>query len=170
MSKMRISVVGTGHVGLTTAACFAHLGHEVLGVDDDAEKISLIERGEVPFHEPGLTELVREGLDSGRLRVSTETHRAANHGDVVFISVNTPTRATGEANLAMVEQVARMIARTLEGYTVVAEKSTVPVETGVWIERTISRTAPRSCWTRRSPARSCPTPSAPSTSGSRASS
>ena len=69
MSKMRISVVGTGHVGLTTAACFAHLGHEVLGVDDDAEKISLIERGEVPFHEPGLTELVREGLDTGRLRV-----------------------------------------------------------------------------------------------------
>ena len=143
MSKMRISVVGTGHVGLTTAACFAHLGHEVLGVDDDAEKISLIERGEVPFHEPGLTELVREGLDSGRLSVSTETHRAASHGDVVFISVNTPTRATGEANLAMVEQVARMIARTLEGYTVVAEKSTVPVERGVWIERTISRTAGR---------------------------
>jgi UDPglucose 6-dehydrogenase len=141
--KVRISVVGTGHVGLTTAACLAHLGHEVLGVDDDAEKISLIERGEIPFHEPGLTELVREGLDTGRLRVSTETHRAAVHGDVVFISVNTPTRPTGEANLTAVEQVARMIARTLEGYTVVAEKSTVPVETGVWIERTISRTAGR---------------------------
>ena len=143
MPKMRISVVGTGHVGLTTAACLAHLGHEVLGVDDDAEKISLIERGEVPFHEPGLTELVRGGLDTGRLRVSTETHRAAGHGDVVFISVNTPTRPTGEANLTAVEQVASMIARTLEGYTVVAEKSTVPVETGVWIERTISRTAGR---------------------------
>jgi len=138
---MRISVVGTGHVGLTTAACLAHLGHEVLGVDDDAEKISVIARGEVPFHEPGLTELVREGLDTGRLRVSTETHHAASHGDVVFISVNTPTRPTGEANLTAVEQVARMIARTLDGYTVVAEKSTVPVETGVWIERTITRTA-----------------------------
>jgi UDPglucose 6-dehydrogenase len=138
---MRISVVGTGHVGLTTAACLAHLGHEVLGVDDDAEKIGLIARGEVPFHEPGLAELVREGLDTGRLRVSAETHEAARYGEVVFISVNTPTRPSGEANLVQVEQVARMIARTIDGYTVVAEKSTVPVETGVWIERTISRSA-----------------------------
>ncbi|MFN2545346.1 MAG: UDP-glucose/GDP-mannose dehydrogenase family protein [Actinomycetota bacterium] len=141
MATMRIAVVGTGHVGLTTAACLAHLGHEVLGVDDDAEKISIIARGEVPFHEPGLAELVREGLDTGRLRVSSETHEAARYGDVVFISVNTPTRPSGEANLAQVEQVARTIARNLDGYTVVVEKSTVPVETGVWIQRTISRMA-----------------------------
>src|SRR4029077_21025980 len=80
VTHMRISVVGTGHVGLTTAACLAHLGHEVLGVDDDTEKISRTERGEVPFHEPGLAELVREGLDTGRLRVSSETHQAARHG------------------------------------------------------------------------------------------
>jgi UDPglucose 6-dehydrogenase len=138
---MRISVVGTGHVGLTTASCLAHLGHQVLGVDDNAEKIEMISRGDVPFHEPGLAELVREGLDAGRLRFSSETHEAARFADVVFISVGTPTRATGEANLVQVEQVSRTIARNLDGYTVVAEKSTVPVETGVWIERTISRTA-----------------------------
>src|SRR5438093_10817963 len=123
---MRISVVGTGHVGLVTAACLAHVGHEVLGVDDAAEKIELIQRGEIPFHEPGLAELVREGLDTGRLRVSPDTHEAARYGDVVFISVGTPTRPSGEANLVQVEQVATMTARTLEDYTGVAEKSTVP--------------------------------------------
>jgi UDPglucose 6-dehydrogenase len=138
---MRIAVVGTGHVGLTTAACLAHVGHEVLGVDDDAEKIARIAQGEVPFHEPGLAELVLEGLEAGRLRVSSATHEAARFGEVVFISVGTPTRPTGEANLAQVEEVARNIARNLDGYTVVAEKSTVPVETGEWIRRTISRTA-----------------------------
>src|SRR5256885_2708945 len=79
--NMKISVAGTGHVGLVTAACFAHVGHEVLGVDDDAQKIELIERGEVPFHEPGLLDLVRDGLASGRLHVTTDTARAARHGD-----------------------------------------------------------------------------------------
>ena len=140
---MRISVVGTGHVGLTTAACLAHVGHDVLGVDDDAEKAAAISRGEVPFHEPGLTELVREGLDNGRLRMSNDPREAAGHGEVVFICVGTPTKESGEANLVQVERVARIVAGSLDGYTVVAEKSTVPVETGVWIRRTIEREAPR---------------------------
>ncbi len=138
---MRISVVGTGHVGLTTAACMAHVGHEVLGVDDDAEKVASIARGDVPFHEPGLTELVREGLDKGRLRVSATASDAARHGDIVFVCVGTPTKESGEANLVQVERVARVLARSLDGYTVVAEKSTVPVETGQWIQRTIGREA-----------------------------
>ncbi|HEY7283723.1 MAG TPA: UDP-glucose/GDP-mannose dehydrogenase family protein [Actinomycetota bacterium] len=138
---MRISVVGTGHVGLTTAACLAHTGHDVLGVDDDGEKVGSIARGVVPFYEPGLTELVREGLDTGRLRMSNDPREAAPHGEVVFICVGTPTRESGEANLVQVERVARMVADTLEGPTVVAEKSTVPVETGQWIRRTIERQA-----------------------------
>src|SRR3954469_6475827 len=127
---MRISVVGTGHVGLTTAACLAHVGHDVLGVDDDAEKAAAISRGEVPFHEPGLTELVREGLDNERLRMSNDPRTAAGHGEVVFICVGTPTRSSGEADLDQVDRVARIVAGSLDGYTVVAEKSTVPVETG----------------------------------------
>jgi UDPglucose 6-dehydrogenase len=138
---MRISVVGTGHVGLTTAACLAHIGHDVLGVDDDAEKAAAIARGEVPFHEPGLSELVREALDAGRLRMSNDPREAAPHGEVVFICVGTPTKDSGEANLVQVERVARMVADTLDGYTVIAEKSTVPVETGQWIRRTIEREA-----------------------------
>jgi UDPglucose 6-dehydrogenase len=139
---MRVSVVGTGHVGLTTAACLAHVGHDVLGVDDDAEKAASITRGEVPFHEPGLAELVREGLDAGRIRMSNDPREAARHGEVVFVCVGTPTRDSGEADLVQVERVARMVAATLDGYTVVAEKSTVPVETGQWIRRTIEREAP----------------------------
>jgi UDPglucose 6-dehydrogenase len=139
---MRISVVGTGHVGLTTAACMAHVGHEVLGLDDDAERVATIARGDVPFHEPGLPELVREGLDTGRLRVSTDLREAAPHADVVFICVGTPTKESGEANLIQVERVATIVARNLDGYTVVAEKSTVPVETGLWVHRTMAIEAP----------------------------
>jgi UDPglucose 6-dehydrogenase len=139
---MRVSVIGIGHVGLTTAACLAHIGHEVLGVDHDAKKVAAIERGSVPFHEPGLSELVREGLDSGRLRVSADPASAAPDGEVVFICVGTPTLESGAADLAQVERVARIVARTIDGYTVVAEKSTVPVETGLWIRRTIEREAP----------------------------
>ena len=132
--SVKISVVGTGHVGLTTAACLAHIGHEVLGVDDDAEKIAQIERGEAPFHEPGLSELVAEGLDTGRLRVSTSTAEAAAHAEVVFVCVGTPTLPSGEADLAQVERVGRAVAANLHGYAVVVEKSTVPVETGVWLQ------------------------------------
>jgi UDPglucose 6-dehydrogenase len=134
---VRLAVVGCGHVGLTTAACLAHIGHEVLGVDDDAEKIAVIARGEAPFHEPGLLELVREGLETGRLRVGTDAADAARHGEVVFVCVGTPTHPSGEADLAQVERVGRVVAKHLEGYAVVAEKSTVPVETGLWLRRLI---------------------------------
>ncbi len=139
---MRVSVIGTGHVGLTTAACLAHVGHEVLGVDDDAEKAATIARGEAPFHEPGLLDLVREGLDTGRLRISTDLPEASRHAEVAFVCVGTPTKETGEANLVQVERVATLVARNLEGYTVVAEKSTVPVETGHWVRRTMETEAP----------------------------
>jgi UDPglucose 6-dehydrogenase len=133
LGHVKISIVGTGHVGLTTAACMAHIGHEVLGVDDDAEKIAQIARGEAPFHEPGLSELVREGLDTGRLRVSPSTAEAAAHAEVVFVCVGTPTLPSGEADLDQVERVGRVVAANLAGYAVVVEKSTVPVETGVWL-------------------------------------
>jgi UDPglucose 6-dehydrogenase len=141
---MRISIIGTGHVGLTTAACMAHVGHEVLAVDEDDERVVTIARGDVPFHEPGLLELVREGLDTGRLRVSTDLEEASAHADVVFICVGTPTKESGEANLVQVERVATIVARNLNGYTVVAEKSTVPVDTGLWVRRTMEIEAPPS--------------------------
>src|SRR5436190_16912966 len=107
---MKISVVGTGHVGLTTAACLAHIGHDVLGVDDDGEKAGRIGAGEVPFHEPGLSELVREGLDAGRLSMTADSAEAARHGDIVFVCVGTPTSETGEADLRQVARVAETLA------------------------------------------------------------
>jgi UDPglucose 6-dehydrogenase len=139
---MRIAIVGTGHVGLVTAACLAHVGHDVLGTDVDAEKIATIARGELPFHEPELADLLREGLETGRLRVSADTSEASRHGEVVFVCVRTPTKPSGEADLSQVEQVAAEVAANLDGYTVVAEKSTVPVGTHRWVRRTIAEAAP----------------------------
>jgi UDPglucose 6-dehydrogenase len=138
---VRISVVGTGHVGLVTAACLAHLGHDVLGIDQDVEKARLIGQGEIPFHEPGLLELVRQGLDAGRFRMASAPEVAPRHGEIVFICVGTPSHPSGEANLVFVEQVSRTVAQNLHAYTVVTEKSTVPVQTGRWVERTIRLTA-----------------------------
>jgi len=132
---MRVTVVGLGHVGLTSAACFAHLGHDVLGVDDDAEKLAVIQRGESPFFEPGLPDLIRGSLRSGRLTVASPLD-ASFTAEVSLICVGTPIRETGEANLTSVENAARRIATAHVGYTVLTEKSTVPVGTGDWIRRT----------------------------------
>jgi UDPglucose 6-dehydrogenase len=140
---MKISVVGTGHVGLVTAVCFAHVGHDVLGVDDDDAKIARIASGDAPFYEPGLTEMLRTVLKSGKLRVSADVAEAARHGDVVFICVGTPTKPTGEADLAQVQTVAREVAGTLDHYVVLVEKSTVPVGTGEMVRRAVEAAAPQ---------------------------
>lgn len=138
---MRISVVGTGHVGLTTAVCLASIGHEVLGVDEDAGKIGLISEGKVPFHEPGLQEMLRQEFALGRMRVSTDVSDAARQRDVIFICVGTPTGQGGETDLTQVERVTRTIANALDGYSVITEKSTVPVGTGQAIQRTMREAA-----------------------------
>lgn len=128
---MRVSVVGTGHAGLVTAACLAHVGHEVLGVDADPAKIAVIERGESPFHEPGLADLIREGLDGGGLRFSADVTEATGFGEVAFSCVGTPTMDSGAADLSQVESVGRSLARGLRG--ILAQRSTVPVGTGAWL-------------------------------------
>ncbi len=127
---MRVSVVGVGHVGLSTAVCFAYLGHEVLGVDEDAGKIAKIVQGEMPFVEAGLGEMLREQLAQGRLRFSTDVAEAARGQDVIFICVGTPTEPSGKPDLSQVQRVAQTLADALDGYAVIAEKSTVPVGTG----------------------------------------
>jgi UDPglucose 6-dehydrogenase len=136
---MKVAIIGTGHVGLTTAACFASVGHEVVGVDSDREKLDRIIRGDVPFFEPGLTELTCAQVDSGRLTFTHSIAEATQQAEALFICVGTPARATGEANLVYVEAVAREIASSLPGYRLVAEKSTVPVETGEWVRMTMQR-------------------------------
>lgn len=139
---MRLSVVGIGHVGLVHAACMASVGHEVLGVDEDAAKVQAISEGRLPFFEPGLAELVQAELTSGRLRVSTEVADAVRDRDIAFVCVGTPTKPNGEPDLSQVERVAATLASAIEGYVVIAEKSTVPVGTGEAVRRGVESMAP----------------------------
>jgi UDPglucose 6-dehydrogenase len=134
---MDISVVGAGHVGLVTGACFADLGHSVVMVDNDAKRIANLKKGVMPYYEPGLEELVARGVREKRLTFSTSLKEGVAQSTIIFIAVGTPQKATGEADLAYVETVARSIAECLSGYRLVVEKSTVPVQTGKWIAHTI---------------------------------
>jgi UDPglucose 6-dehydrogenase len=126
--NMRIAVIGSGYVGLVSAACFAELGHEVISVDNDAAKIAALERGEVPIHERFLAELLMQHFGS-RLRFSVSVNEAVKKSDAVFITVGTPQSKTGEADLSYVEAVAREIAAAIDCRKLIIEKSTVPVRT-----------------------------------------
>jgi UDPglucose 6-dehydrogenase len=135
---MRVGVIGTGHVGLITGVTLASVGHDVVGVDSDGEKIARLQLGEAPFFEPGLPELLDEVTGAGRLRFSTDIADAVVGREVVFVCVGTPPRASGEANLVAVEDAARHVARAVSGDLIVVEKSTVPAGTADRIRRTIS--------------------------------
>ncbi|MDQ4024574.1 MAG: UDP-glucose/GDP-mannose dehydrogenase family protein [Actinomycetota bacterium] len=136
---MRIGVIGTGHVGLVTCTSMAKVGHEVVGTDVDAEKIEMLKDGRSPFFEPGLEELLAELLGTGSLTFSARSEDAVAEADVVFISVGTPPRASGEANLVAVEQSAIDVARRATKRTVVVEKSTVPAGTAQRLRRTLKQ-------------------------------
>jgi UDPglucose 6-dehydrogenase len=140
---MQISVIGTGYVGLVTGACFAEFGVNVLCMDTDAKRIARLEKGEVPFYEPGITELVAKGLNQSRLSFTTDLTRAVDHGQVIFIAVGTPPKKDGSADLSFVEEVGRGIARTMTSYKVVVTKSTVPVGTGELLRKVISSNQPK---------------------------
>jgi UDPglucose 6-dehydrogenase len=136
---MRLTVVGAGYVGLTTAVCFAHLGNEVMVVEKLPEKVQALKRGEVPFYEPGLEEMLRESQRLGRLSFTTDLKEGLGFSDVIFICVGTPQKPDGSADLSQVEEVARETARFMEGYKLLVEKSTVPVNTHKLIKRTVER-------------------------------
>lgn len=141
---MRIAMIGTGYVGLVSGACFAEFGPTVTCVDVDAEKVERLRRGEIPIYEAGLDELVRKGVDAGRLVFTTELAAAVREADAVFIAVGTPSRrGDGHADLRFVEAAAVEIAKALTGYTVVVTKSTVPVGTGRKVAQIIRETAPQ---------------------------
>jgi UDPglucose 6-dehydrogenase len=126
---MNVTVIGTGYVGLVTGACFAEFGVKVTCVDKAAEKIQALLRGEIPIYEPGLDALVARNVQAGRLSFTTDTSEAVAGALVIFIAVGTPPRPDGSTDLTYVEQVAREIGRTMDGYKVVVTKSTVPVGT-----------------------------------------
>ena len=136
---MKIGVVGLGHVGLVSAACLAHVGHDVVGVDSQKERVERLKGGRLPFFEPGLEELVSETTAAGRLEFETDPRAAVQEPEVVLICVGTPARPTGEADLSQVENLATQLGAHLHSYRVLAEKSTVPVQTGQRILKTIGR-------------------------------
>lgn len=126
---MKVAVVGTGYVGLTTGACLADTGHEVVCADILEDKIATLREGRVPFYEPGLEEIVRHNLEAGRLRFTTDVAAAVRSSYVVFIAVGTPPNEDGSADLQHVLAAARSIGRAMDGERVVVTKSTVPVGT-----------------------------------------
>jgi UDPglucose 6-dehydrogenase len=135
---VKITVIGVGHVGLVTAACMAELGHDVVGMDDDQQKVATLQAGEMPFFEDGLAELTAAGVAAGRLRFTEDAADAVAGADVVFISVGTPTNADGSPNLSYVQAAAAAVASHATGPVVVAEKSTVPVRTGERIRHALT--------------------------------
>jgi UDPglucose 6-dehydrogenase len=136
---MRLTVVGAGYVGLTTAVCFAHLGNEVMVVEKLPEKVQALKEGKVPFYEPGLEEMLKENLSLGRLFFTTDLKEGLDFSDVIFICVGTPQKPDGSADLSQVEEVARETAKLMEGYKLLVEKSTVPINTHKLIKRTVER-------------------------------
>lgn len=140
---MRVAMIGTGYVGLVSGACFSDFGHEVVCVDKDAAKIEMLEAGKMPIYEPGLDVLVAENVRAKRLSFTTSLADAVPDADAVFIAVGTPSRrGDGYADLSYVHAAAREIAESLQGYTVIVTKSTVPVGTGAEVERIAKETNP----------------------------
>jgi UDPglucose 6-dehydrogenase len=150
--RPRLTVLGTGYLGMTHAACMASEGFEVLGVDTDAEKVARLNDGDVPIFEPGLEELVREGLRSGRLEFTTSYERAADFGDVHFVCVGTPQRRDGHgADLSQVNSCIDALAPRLSRPCLVVGKSTVPAGTAVALAARVAASAPAGdsaevCW------------------------
>jgi UDPglucose 6-dehydrogenase len=139
---VNICVVGTGYVGLVTGAVFADLGNEVVCVDNVARKIAQLQAGQMPIYEPGLEEMVARNVADGRLSFTTDLAAAVRRAVIVFITVGTPAKDTGQTDLAAVEAVARQIAQAMERYTVIVNKSTVPVGTGDLVREVIERHQP----------------------------
>jgi UDPglucose 6-dehydrogenase len=135
---MRIAVVGSGYVGLVAGACLADLGHDVIVVDNDQEKLAALRRGEVPIHEQFLPELLQRHRDQ-RLHFSDDLHAAVHASSAIFVAVGTPPTDSGDADLSYVESVAREISGAIDDYKIVVEKSTVPVYTSEWVRKIILR-------------------------------
>jgi len=131
---MKISVIGAGYVGLTTAACLSQIGHDVFCSESDVEKLQMLESGIMPLFEPHLKDVIAESRKSGRLTFGS-TEDAIEFGQAIFICVGTPPLANGDADLSAIEAVARMIAKRAVGYRLIVEKSTVPVQTGAQLHR-----------------------------------
>jgi UDPglucose 6-dehydrogenase len=135
----KITIIGTGYVGLVTGACFAEVGHKVICVDCDENKIAMLKSGGIPIYEPGLEEMVASNVAAGRLSFTTCTREGVENSDIIFIAVPTPMLPNGGVDLTFIEKVAREIAASMDRYKIIVDKSTVPVKTGDKVSETINR-------------------------------
>ncbi len=136
---MDIAIVGSGYVGLVTGACFADVGHNVICVDNDEEKIKTLQAGRIPIYEPGLEEIVHRNVSAHRLHFSSSIREGVDKSHIIFIAVPTPPQPNGDVDLSFIEKVSREIADVLTDYRVIVDKSTVPVKTGERVAETIKR-------------------------------
>jgi len=136
---MKLTIIGTGYVGLVTGTCFAEVGHRVICVDRDEAKVKLLRSGGMPIYEPGLDELVKKNVAAGRLSFTSSTAEGVEKSDVIFIAVPTPPLSDGSVDLSFIEGVAREIAGAMGSYKIIVDKSTVPVKTGENVAETIKR-------------------------------
>ena len=141
---MKITIIGTGYVGLVTGTCFSEFGHEIICIDRDKRKINELLAGKIPIYEPGLQDLVLKNMQEKRLRFDTDAGKAVPWADTVFIAVGTPSsrRGDGYADLTFIYEAAREIAPLLTGYTLIVNKSTAPAGTARQIARIIRETNP----------------------------
>ena len=131
---MRVCVIGTGYVGLVTGVCLSHIGHDVICVDNNEEKVKLMQSGQSPIYEPGLSELMKSSANSGKLTFTSDLAKGVSHGEILYIAVGTPPLPTGESDTRYVEAVARGIGTHLKDeYKVIVNKSTVPIGSGDWV-------------------------------------
>jgi UDPglucose 6-dehydrogenase len=136
---MKLTIIGTGYVGLVSGTCFAEVGHHVVCVDNDATKVKTLQAGGIPIYEPGLEELVKKNSAAGRLKFTNNTAEGVANSDVVFIAVPTPPQSDGSVDMSFIERVARDIAGGMTDYKIIVDKSTVPVQTGDKVAETIKR-------------------------------
>lgn len=136
---MKLTIIGTGYVGLVTGTCFAEVGHNVICVDSDAAKVDLLKSGGIPIYEPGLEELVKMNVAAGRLSFTNSTAEGVDKSDIIFIAVPTPPQPDGSVDMSFIEKVAREIAGAMTSYKIIVDKSTVPVKTGDKVAETIKR-------------------------------
>jgi UDPglucose 6-dehydrogenase len=132
---MRVCTIGTGYVGLVTGVCLAHIGHDVLCVDNNPAKVEMMQSGKSPIYEPGLSEMMQSAMAAGRLQFTTDLAQGVKHGEILFIAVGTPPLPDGSSDTQYVEAVARGIGQHLNGgYKVIVNKSTVPIGSGDWVK------------------------------------
>lgn len=136
---MKITIIGTGYVGLVSGACLAEIGHHVLCVDNNSQKIEMLRQNKIPIYEPGLEDLVKKNVAAKKLSFSDSIEEGTHFASAIFIAVSTPPRPDGGADLSSVEKVAKDVAKYMKDYKVVVDKSTVPVRTGEKVAETISR-------------------------------